>query len=118
MLLVIVGALAMLFRYGPDRQPPQWRWVTWGGAVGAILWMILSLGFSWYVVSFGSYNKTYGFAGCHDWVHDLALASRRPCFYWCAQLNAEMETQTAADTTTGSPRPLGDRGAEAADTVA
>ena len=117
MLAILVAALAMLFRYGPDRQPPQWRWVSWGGAFGAIGWVVLSVGFSWYVSNFGSYNKTYGSLGAiigfmtWIWLSTTVLLL-------AAQLNAEMEVQTARDTTTGAPKPLGQRGAKPADTVA
>ena len=115
MAAVIVGALALLYRYGPDRQPAKWRWVTWGGVFGGVAWIALSVGFSWYVTSFGSYNKTYGSLGAiigfmtWIWLSTTVLLLG-------AQLNAEMETQTAADTTTGAPRPVGRRGAMAADT--
>ena len=117
MLAVLVGALALLFRYGPSRRPPQWRWVSWGGAFGAIGWVVLSVGFSWYVTNFGSYNKTYGSLGAiigfmtWIWLSTTVLLVG-------AQLNAEMEVQTARDTTTGKPKALGQRGATAADTVA
>lgn len=117
MLVVLVGALALLFRYGPDRRPPQWRWVSWGGAFGAVGWVALSIGFSWYVSNFGSYNKTYGSLGAiigfmtWIWLSTTVLLVG-------AQLNAEMETQTERDTTAGAPKNLGRRGAEAADTVA
>ena len=117
MLLVLVAALALLFRYGPDRRPAQWRWVTWGGAFGAIGWVALSVGFSWYVANFGSYNKTYGSLGAiigfmtWIWLSTTVLLLG-------AQFNAEMEAQTASDTTKGAPKPLGQRGASPADTVA
>ncbi len=117
MLVVIVGSLALLFRYGPDREPARWRWVTWGGAFGAVGWVALSVGFSWYVANFGSYNKTYGSLGAvigfmtWIWLSTTVLLVG-------AQVNAEMETQTARDTTTGAPLPLGRRGAAPADTVA
>ena len=61
--LAIIGALAVLYRFGPSRNLAKWRWVTWGGAIGAVGWLALSLGFSWYVEHFGSYNKTYGSLG-------------------------------------------------------
>ena len=114
--VVIVGALALLFRYGPDRQPAKWSWVTWGSVFGAVAWVALSVGFSWYVASFGSYNKTYGSLGAiigfmtWIWLSTTVLLVG-------AQLNAEMETQTSRDTTTGKARPLGGRGAMAADAV-
>ena len=117
MLAIIVGALAVLFRYGPARERARWHWVTWGSLFGAIAWVALSVGFSWYVANFGSYNKTYGSLGAiigfmtWIWLSTTVLLLG-------AQLNAEMETQTAQDTTTGTPSPLGTRGAATADTVA
>ena len=117
MLVVIVTGLALIFRYGPNRAPPRWRWVTWGGALGACLWVALSVGFSWYVANFGSYNKTYGSLGAvvgfmtWIWLSTTVLLIG-------AQVNAEMERQTAQDTTTGEPKPMGERGAVPADQMA
>jgi membrane protein len=76
-----------------------------------------SLGFSLYVNNFGSYNKTYGaLAGIVVFLLWLFLTSY--IVLLGAEINAESEKQTKADTTTGEPRPLGERRAEAADTVA
>jgi len=63
LLLAVLGGLAVLYRYGPSRDAPRWRWVTGGSAVAAVLWLGGSLLFSWYVANFGSYNKTYGSLG-------------------------------------------------------
>jgi membrane protein len=63
-LLLLIGlVLSILYRYGPSRTKPKWRWVTWGSAFASIAWVILSVLFSWYVANFGSYNKTYGSLG-------------------------------------------------------
>ena len=62
-VLIMVPALAMLYRFGPSRHLARWRWVTWGSTIGAVSWIGLSVGFSWYVAHFGSYNKTYGSLG-------------------------------------------------------
>jgi membrane protein len=63
-LLVLVGfALAVLYRFGPCRSAPRWRWITWGSAFATIGWVAVSVLFSWYVANFGSYNKTYGSLG-------------------------------------------------------
>ena len=59
----ILLALACLYRFGPSRERPQWRWVTWGSAVAAGIWIGGSLLLSWYVANFGSYNATYGSLG-------------------------------------------------------
>lgn len=112
--LAIIGALALLYRFGPSRNLAKWRWVTWGGAIGAIGWLALSLGFSWYVEHFGSYNKTYGslgaIVGFMTWIW---LSST--VFLLGAQINAEMETQTDRDSTIGEEKPIGTRGAASAD---
>ncbi|HZL94243.1 MAG TPA: YhjD/YihY/BrkB family envelope integrity protein, partial [Vicinamibacterales bacterium] len=61
--VVILLALASLYRYGPSRTKPQWRWVTWGSAISGGTWLLGSLLLSWYVTNFGSYNATYGSLG-------------------------------------------------------
>ncbi|MDP4021740.1 YihY/virulence factor BrkB family protein [Methylobacterium sp. NEAU 140] len=116
LLLAVLLGLAVLYRYGPSRDAPRWRWVTPGGLLAAGLWLVCSLLFSWYVANFGSYDKTYGSLGAAigfmTWIWlstTIILAG--------AQLNAEMEHQTAEDTTVGAPQPLGTREAHMADTV-
>ena len=117
LLLVVLGSLALLYRYGPSRDKAQWRWVTPGSAVAAFLWIVVSALFSWYVSSFGNYNETYGSLGAvigfmtWIWISTTIVLLG-------AELNAEMEHQTAKDTTTGKPEPLGTRKAKVADTVA
>ena len=114
--LVVLTALAVLYRYAPDRANPRWRWVSWGAVVALVVWLLGSVGFSWYVDNFGKYNQTYG-----------ALAAVIILLLWLflssfavllgAEFDAEIERQTARDTTTGPDRPLGERDAEVADTV-
>jgi membrane protein len=117
-LLVLIGAfLAVLYRLGPSREPARWRWITWGSAFASLAWVALSIGFSWYVGHFGSYNKTYGSLGAvigfmtWIWLSSTVILAG-------AQLNAEMEAQTTRDTTRGPERPMGIRGATKADRVA
>ena len=63
-LFVLVGfTLSLVYRFGPYRAAPQWRWITWGSALAAIAWLAASALFSWYVANFGSYDKTYGSLG-------------------------------------------------------
>jgi membrane protein len=114
--LVIVG-LAVLYRYGPSRNLARWSWVSWGAVAATILWIVASLLFSWYAANFANYNKTYGSVG--------AIVALLMWFYLSgyvvlmgAELNSEMEHQTARDTTRGPRKPLGERGAKMADTVA
>jgi membrane protein len=116
-LLVVIGvALALLYRYGPSRERARWRWISWGSAFAAIGWLAISLLFSWYTENFGTYNQTYGALGAAIglmvwmWLSGVVVLVG-------AELDAEMEHQTARDTTTGSTKPLGSRGARMADTV-
>ncbi|TNC10410.1 YihY/virulence factor BrkB family protein [Methylobacterium terricola] len=117
LLLIVVGAgLSLIYRYGPSRREAKWRWVTWGAVLAALLWVCTSVLFSWYVSSFDSYNRTYGSLGAGvgfmTWMW-LSVA----IVLIGAELNSELERQTALDSTTGRPRPLGSRDAYAADTV-
>jgi membrane protein len=114
--LLVLSAVAVLYRYAPDRANPRWRWVSWGAVVALVLWLLGSIGFSWYVDNFGKYNQTYG-----------ALAAVIILLLWLflsafavllgAEIDAEIERQTVRDTTTGPERPMGQRDAEVADTV-
>ena len=114
--LVILFALAGLYRYGPSRTRAQWRWVTWGSAVAGGIWIAGSLLFSWYVANFGNYNATYGSLGAvigfmiWMWLSIIIVL-------FGAEINAEMEHQTAKDTTEGGKKPLGVRGARMADEI-
>jgi membrane protein len=116
LLVVLALTLSFVYRYGPSRETPRWRWITWGSALAAILWLAASALFSWYTANFGNYNETYGSLGAvigfMTWLWISAIA-----ILLGAELDAEMEHQTARDTTTGAPKPLGARGAKMADTV-
>lgn len=117
-LLFIAGttALAILYRYGPSRETAKLRWLTWGAAVAAAAWMITSAGFSYYLQNFADYNATYGSLGA---VIGFMMWTWLSCVILLlgAELNAEMEHQTAIDSTTGPPAPMGERGATMADTL-
>jgi membrane protein len=116
LLVTVSFAIPLIYRYGPSRDEPQWRWITWGSAFAAVGWLVASMLFSWYAENFGSYNTTYGSLGAvigfMTWVWISAIV-----ILVGAKINAEMEHQTARDTTTGAPEPLGRRGAHMADTV-
>jgi len=116
LLVVLVLGLAVLYRFGPSREAARWRWITWGSFFAIIGWTIVSIGFSWYVANFGSYNRTYGSLGAvvgfMTWIWLSAMV-----ILLGAEVDAEMERQTAKDTTTGPARPLGQRGATKADQV-
>jgi membrane protein len=117
LLTGVALGIALVYRYGPSREKPQWRWVTWGSAVAAIAWLIMSLLFSWYSANFGSYDKTYGSLGAAIGFMTWMWLSSTVILVG-AELDAEMEHQTKRDTTTGAGKPMGSRGAQVADTVA
>jgi membrane protein len=116
LLLVAVGALAVLYRYGPSRERERWTWVSAGSAFAAVLWLVTSLLFSQYVAHFGHYDKTYGSLGAvigfMSWIWISVIT-----VLFGAEINSEIEHQTAVDTTTGHARPMGERGAFMADTL-
>jgi len=61
----LIGTLliGLIYRYGPDRRHPRWRWITWGSAIATLLWLAGTLLFTWYAEHFGSYNRVYGALG-------------------------------------------------------
>lgn len=111
-----VMALAILYRYAPSRADARWSWVSWGAVVATVLWLAASALFSLYVSKVGSYDKTYGSLGAVV-VFLMWLYLSAYVVLIGAELNAEMERQTLKDTTTGPEKPIGQRGARAADTV-
>lgn len=117
LLVALAALLACIYRFGPSREKARWQWVTWGGAFAAVTWVLGSFAFSWYVSSFGSYNKTYGSLGAAvgflTWIWLSATIVLTG-----GELNAEMEHQTTRDTTTGPEQSPGRRGATKADAVA
>jgi membrane protein len=116
LLLLLLIALAVLYRYGPYRRPARWQWVSVGSVFAAVTWIAASYLFSWYLASFANYNATYGSLGAVIglmmwlWLSTIVVLLG-------AELNAEIEHQTARDSTIGGDKPLGARGAVMADTV-
>ena len=114
--LLLLFALAALYRYGPSRATPRWQWLSVGAVVAVLLWLAGSASLSWYLSNFEDYNATYGSLGAAIglmiWMWMSAIIAL------CgAELNSEIEHQTAVDSTEGRQRPLGARGATMADTV-
>lgn len=115
-LLAVAAALAVVYRWAPSRDAPKFRWVSVGAVAATVLWLLVSIGLSLYVANFGKYTKTYG-----------ALAGVVVLLMWLwltgyavllgAEVNAESEQQTAADTTEGAPQPMGERNAVKADSI-
>jgi membrane protein len=116
LLLVVMFGLTVIYRFGPSRDKPKWRWVSWGSAIAAGLWVVVSLLFSWYAQNFGKFDETYGSLGAAIgfmtwlWMTNIVILLG-------AEINAELEHQTAEDTTEGPAEPLGTRGATMADTI-
>jgi len=115
-LLLMIAGLAALYRWGPSRRAAKWRWITPGATLAIVVIAVATGLFSWYATSIGSYNATYGSLGAifgfMTWLWIAAII-----VIVGAELNSEIEHQTKRDTTTGGPRPMGERGAVMADTV-
>ena len=116
LIVMVMLGLAILYRYAPDREKPQWRWVSPGAIAATILWVIASIGFTIYVANFNSYDKTYGSLGgvivLLTWLYLSALM-----VLLGAVINAQSEKQTRKDSTVGPARAMGQRKARAADTL-
>lgn len=117
-LAAVAAALAAsLYRFGPSREEARWRWITPGSLFTAVTWLALTMLFGLWVTAVSDYSATYGplgaVVGLLTWLYLSAYV-----FIIGAELNSEIEHQTAKDSTTGSPQPIGERGAWAADNVA
>ena len=94
-------ALAVTYRFGPDRVNARWKWLTWGSGTATVLWLIASLGFSWYVSAFNSYDKVYGSIGA---VVILLF------WFWLAAFTSGLlgaELDNAIERSAGNSRPPG-----------
>jgi membrane protein len=114
MAVLMMLALAVLYRYGPSRATARLQWVSPGAVAATVLWLVGSVAFSLYVRNFGSYDKTFGSLGA---VVILLMWFYISAYVVClgAELNAELERQTRRDSTTGPEKPIGTRGAYVAD---
>lgn len=117
LIVFVMTSLSLLYHFGPSRRSAKWHWVTPGSFIATVLWLVASILFSLYVGHIASYDASYGPAGAIAgvmmwfWVSAYAVLLG-------AELNAELELQTSEDTTTGPPKPVGQRGAFVADHVA
>jgi membrane protein len=117
LLVFVMLSLSLLYRFGPSRRVAKWQWITPGSLVATVLWLAVSVLFSFYVGNLASYDVTYGSLGTaigimmwfYVTVYVVLLG---------AELNAELELQTARDSTEGPPKPIGARGAYVADNIA
>ncbi|KRB55207.1 ribonuclease [Rhizobium sp. Root708] len=116
LVLIVTSATTAVYRFGPSREPARVRWMTWGAVLVTVSWFVMSLGFSFYLDHFANYSASYGTLGAligfliWAWLSVMILIVG-------GELNAELEHQTARDTTTGPPLPMGSRGAYVADTL-
>ena len=116
LICLVVFGLAVLYRFGPSRESPRWEWLSVGGVTAATAWLVGSALLSWYLANFANYDATYGSLGAAIgmmiwmWMSSIVILVG-------AELNSEIEHQTAQDSTTGHEKPLGQRGAAMADTV-
>ena len=117
LLLVTSGVAATLYRFGPSREKAKWTWITPGSLFTSVSWLLLTVLFGVWVTTVSDYSRTYGSLGATvgllTWMYLSAYV-----FVIGAEINGEIEHQTAKDSTTGHPQPLGERGAWAADNVA
>jgi membrane protein len=116
-LLVVASLLiAVIYRFGPSREQPQWRWISPGCIFATLTWIAASLLFSWYTAHFSNYNKTYGSLGAAVgfmtwiWISTMVILVG-------AKINAELERQSGIGTRIGSTSPRQERGARTAGAV-
>lgn len=116
LILMMLFGLAVLYRYGPSRRSPEWQWLSVGSVFATLTWLAGSAVLSYYLANYANYDATYGSLGAAIglmiwmWMSTIVVLLG-------AELNSEIEHQTARDTTEGGGKPLGTRGARVADTV-
>jgi len=117
LVFAAAGVAATLYRFAPSREEAKWTWITPGSMFTGSTWLMLTLLFGLYVANLTDYSATYGSLGATvgllTWLYLSAYV-----LVLGAELNSEIEHQTSKDSTTGEPRPMGTRGAWAADNVA
>jgi membrane protein len=100
--LAAAAVAATLYRFVPSREDARWRWITPGSAFAAVTWLLLTILFSFWVTRITDYDVTYGSLGTIiillTWIYLSAYA-----LIFGAELNSEIEHQTARDSTTGAP---------------
>jgi membrane protein len=114
-LMVMLG-LGVLYRFAPSRKTPKWKWVSVGSVLATVVWILGSLALSYYLENYAGYDATYGSLGAAIglmmwmWMSTIVVL-------FGAELNSELEHQTAKDSTDGTGKPMGTRGAKVADSI-
>ncbi|MDZ4760122.1 MAG: YihY/virulence factor BrkB family protein [Alphaproteobacteria bacterium] len=116
MIGLFLGAAAIIYRYGPSRQKARWRWIMPGAAAAALIWLVASIAFSFYLSNFDAYNATFGSLGA---VAALLMWFWLSAYAICmgAELNSQLELFTTVDTTVADDHRPGERGAYVADHI-
>jgi membrane protein len=114
-ILVLLLGAGIVYRYGPNRRGARVAWITPGSVLAVACWGLASWAFGVYLAEFGNYNEVYGSIGA---VVALLMWLFISAFLLLlgGAINAELERHTLPDSTVGPPKPLGERGAQAADT--
>ena len=116
LVMTMLVGLALLYRFGPSRRAARWRWLSVGSVLATLTWLAGSALLSFYLANYANYDATYGSLGAAIglmmwmWMSTIVVLLG-------AELNSEIEHQTAADSTEGGDKPLGQRGAKMADTI-
>jgi membrane protein len=108
-VLVLVG-LAVLYRFAPDREQPEWRWHSPGAITAVVLWILASVAFTVYVSNFNNYTATYGSLGgviiLLTWLYISSLA-----VLLGAVINVQTERQAGRDPGASTERSASERAA-------
>jgi membrane protein len=107
LLGIVITIISALYYIAPNVKHPKFSWVTPGGIVAVLVWIVASVGFAFYAANFASYNKTYGSLGAMIvflvwlWITNLAIL-------FGAELNAELERsrQIAEDPSAAEREPF------------
>jgi membrane protein len=107
LLGIVITIISVLYYIAPNVKHPKFSWVTPGGIVAVLVWIVASVGFAFYAANFASYNKTYGSLGAMIvflvwlWITNLAIL-------FGAELNAELERsrQIAEDPSAAEREPF------------